>query len=158
MQNALSEVVGRLRHNLKSGEALNRARQRSPRGRVGETAPHKLHQSVALSPDFEQETIAIQGVDQFVLPLNRSQMLQTEGRRHATPRTDGKPGSRMFEVSLEIEKSLVHLLPTEVVDEVGPRSCSNGMTTASVLQQSSGESLDSSEDNMLTEGISAWTL
>lgn len=79
--------------------------------------------------------------------------LQTEGRRRATPRTDGKPGSRMFEVSLELEKSLVHLLPTEVVDEVGPRSSSNGMTTASVLQQPSGESLDSSEDNMSTEGI-----
>lgn len=78
VQNALSEVVGRLRHNLKSGEALNGARQRSPLGRVGETAPHKLHQSVALSPYFEQETIAIQGVDQFVLPLNRSQMLQVK--------------------------------------------------------------------------------
>ncbi|KAL9464037.1 hypothetical protein AB3S75_001772 [Citrus x aurantiifolia] len=142
VQNALSEVVGRLRHNLKSGEILNEARLRSPSGRVGGPALHKLHQSVALSPEFEQETIAIQGVDQFVLPLNRSQTLQTEGRRHATPTTDGKPGSRMFEGSLELEKSLVHLLPTEMVDEVGPGSCSDGMTTAS------------GEDNMLTEGVS----
>lgn len=78
MQNALSEVVGRLRHNLKSGEILNEARQRSPRGRVGGPALHKLHQSVALSPEFEPETIAIQGVDQFVLPLNRSQTLQVK--------------------------------------------------------------------------------
>lgn len=68
--------------------------------------------------------------------------LQTEGRRHATPATDGKPGSRMFEGSLELEKSLVHLLPTEMVDEVGRRSCSDGMTTAS------------GEDNMVTEGVS----
>ncbi|KAH9664319.1 RNA-binding KH domain-containing protein [Citrus sinensis] len=142
VQNALSEVVGRLRHNLKSGEILNEARPRSPSGRVGGPALHKLHQSVALSPEFEQETIAVQGVDQFVLPLNRSQTLQTEGRRHATPTTDGKPGSRMFEGSLELEKSLVHLLPTDMVDEVGPRSCSDGMTTAS------------GEDNMLTEGVS----
>ncbi|KAH9712676.1 RNA-binding KH domain-containing protein [Citrus sinensis] len=142
VQNALSEVVGRLRHNLKSGEILNEARPRSPSGRVGGPAPHKLHRSVALSPEFEQETIAIQGVYQFVLPLNRSQTLQTEGRRHATPTTDGKPSSRMFEGSLELEKSLVHLLPTEMVDEVGPRSCSDGMTTAS------------GEDNMLMEGVS----
>ena len=68
--------------------------------------------------------------------------LQTEGRGHATPATDGKPGSRMFEGSLELEQSLVHLLPTEMVDEVGPRSCSDGMTTAS------------GEDNMSTEGMS----
>ncbi|KAL9461118.1 hypothetical protein AB3S75_004168 [Citrus x aurantiifolia] len=142
VQNALSEVVGRLRHNLKSGEILNEARPRNPSGRAGGPALHKLHESVALSPEFEQETIAIQGVDQFVLPLNRSQTLQTEGRRHATPTTDGKPGSRMFEGSLELEKSLVHLLPTEMVDEVGPRSCSDGMTTAS------------GEDNMLTKGVS----
>lgn len=78
MQNALSEVVGRLRHNLKSGEILNEARPRSPSGRVGGPAPHKLHRSVALSPEFEQETIAIQGVYQFVLPLNRSQTLQVK--------------------------------------------------------------------------------
>lgn len=81
--------------------------------------------------------------------------MQTKGRRQATPATDDKPGSRTLGMSLELEKTLVHLLPTEVLDEVEAKSPSAGVeeTTCSILQQPLGQSPDSGQQYSLMEGM-----
>ncbi|KAK4844877.1 hypothetical protein QYF36_025480 [Acer negundo] len=162
VQNALFQVTGRLRQNHLSVEVLNEAVMRSCNGRVWETTPPRLHQSLPPSPHSKQETISRREVHQFehsnnkdVHTSTKSYQPQNKGRGHTTATTNGEQDSWTLGRNSKIVKSLDYLLPTEVLNEVQSRSPSGrvGETISTGLHKSSGQFLDSGEQNNLSKRV-----
>ncbi|GLU13343.1 hypothetical protein SLE2022_299810 [Rubroshorea leprosula] len=167
VQDALFHVIGKLRDNLLPPDVVNEVRVRNPYGRVRETSPPGVHQQARLSLDTDQETFATQAIDWGLsnnMCANHSSKLQLEqqqtgGRGHTMPIPDYERGVKTFGGSLELERSMDHLLPREVLNEVGGRSPCRGAcrgvggASTSGSHRSFSVSLDSAQENVLARGM-----
>ncbi|KAK0604751.1 hypothetical protein LWI29_019082 [Acer saccharum] len=88
VQNALFHVTGRLRKNHLSVEVLNEADMRSCNGRVWETTPPRLHQSLPPSPHSKQETVSRREVYNLIIQTTKMFILQQNHISHRTKEED----------------------------------------------------------------------
>ncbi|EOX91914.1 RNA-binding KH domain-containing protein, putative isoform 5, partial [Theobroma cacao] len=162
VQNAIFQVTSRLRHNLLPPEVLNEMRVRNCYGKVSDTGVPQAYQPTSLSSDTDQGPNLAQRTqpglsDNTAGPLPfklQPQQLQTTGNGCTVATQDAERGSTTFGGSLDLERSLDFLLPSEVLNEVGGRSpCKGGSETTSGLLQSLGLSLDSDQENALTRAV-----
>ncbi|EOX91913.1 RNA-binding KH domain-containing protein, putative isoform 4 [Theobroma cacao] len=160
VQNAIFQVTSRLRHNLLPPEVLNEMRVRNCYGKVSDTGVPQAYQPTSLSSDTDQGPNLAQRTqpglsDNTAGPLPfKLQPQQTTGNGCTVATQDAERGSTTFGGSLDLERSLDFLLPSEVLNEVGGRSpCKGGSETTSGLLQSLGLSLDSDQENALTRAV-----